>query len=105
MARIVTNIPAEFEQVAAPVGPDDELLTGSELGMLSIFESLKKAPSFEKFPGSTLLRKCQPGRVLCEQGAAGATAFSILTTRDVIKLREQQLKNIRDELAARADGR
>ena len=105
MARIVTNIPAEFEQVAAPVGAEDELLTANELGVLSIFESLKKVPSFEKFPGSTLLRKCQKGRILCEQGAAGATAFTILTTRDVIKLRERQLKTIREELATRAEGK
>ncbi len=104
MARIVTNIPAEFQHVAAPVGPDDELLTSDELGVLSIFESLKKTPSFDKFPGSTLLRKCPAGRVLCEQGAAGATAFTILTTRDVIKLRESQLKAIRDVLTAKTAG-
>lgn len=105
MARIVTNLPAEFEQVAAPVGPEDELLTANELAVLSIFESLKKAPSFEKFPGSTLLRRCEKGRILCEQGAAGATAFTILTTRDVVKLREVQVKAIRDVLAARAAGK
>jgi Fe-S-cluster-containing hydrogenase component 2/CRP-like cAMP-binding protein len=105
MAKIVTNIPAEFEQVAAAIGPEDELLTADELEVLSIFESLKKAPSFEKFPGSTLLRKCHPGRVLCEQGAAGATAFTILTTRDVIDLREVQIKAIRKELEDRAAGR
>jgi Fe-S-cluster-containing hydrogenase component 2 len=105
MARVVTNIPAEFEQVAAPLSPEDELLTARELGVLSIFESLKKAPSFEKFPGSTLLRKCDPGRVLCEQGAAGATAFTILTTQDILKLRGVQLQAIRDELAARAENR
>lgn len=105
MAKIVTNIPAEFEQVAAPIGPEDELLTASELEVLSIFESLKKAPSFEKFPGSTLLRKCHPGRVLCEQGTAGATAFTILTTRDVIELRNVQIKAIRKELEDRAAGR
>lgn len=104
MARIVTNIPAEFEQVAAPVGADDELLTANELAVLSIFESLKKAPSFEKFPGATLLRKCEQGRLLCEQGAAGATAFTILTTRDVIRLRERQLQTIRDELTTRVEG-
>ncbi len=104
MARIVTNLPAEFEQVAAPVGPEDELLTANELAVLSIFESLKKAPSFEKFPGSTLLRRCEKGRILCEQGTAGATAFTILTTRDVIKLREVQVKAIRDVLAAKAVG-
>jgi len=105
MAKIVTNIPAEFEQIAAAIGPEDELLTAKELGVLSIFESLKKAPSFEKFPGSTLLRKCHPGRVLCEQGAAGATAFTILTTRDVLRLREVQIKGIRKELEDRAAGR
>lgn len=104
MARIVTNIPPEFEQVAAPIGPDDELLTAKELEALSIFVSLKKAPSFEKFPGFTLLRKCLPGRALCEQGAAGATAFSILTTQDVIALREIQLKSIRQELETRTKG-
>lgn len=105
MAKIVTNIPAEFEQVAAAIGPEDELLTAKELEVLSIFESLKKAPSFEKFPGSTLLRKCHPGRVLCEQGAAGATAFTILTTRDVLSLREVQIKTIRKEVEDRAAGR
>ena len=105
MAKIVTNIPAEFEQVAAAIGPEDELLTAQELEVLSIFESLKKAPSFEKFPGSTLLRKCLPGRVLCEQGAAGATAFTILTTRDIVSLREVQIKTIRKELEDRAAGR
>lgn len=104
MAKIVTNIPPEFEQVAAPIGPDDELLTAKELEALSIFVSLKKAPSFEKFPGFTLLRKCLPGRALCEQGAAGATAFSILTTQDVIALREIQLKSIRQELETRTEG-
>ena len=103
MAKIVTNIPPEFEQVAAAIGPDYELLTAKELEALSIFVSLKKAPSFEKFPGFTLLRKCQPGRVLCEQGAAGATAFTILTTQDVIALREIQLKSVRQELEARAE--
>jgi Fe-S-cluster-containing hydrogenase component 2/CRP-like cAMP-binding protein len=105
MAKIVTNIPPEFEQVAAPIGPEDELLTAKELESLSIFVSLKKAPSFEKFPGFTLLRKCHPKRVLCEQGTAGATAFSILTTQDVIDLREIQLKSIRLELEARAEGK
>jgi Fe-S-cluster-containing hydrogenase component 2/CRP-like cAMP-binding protein len=105
MARVVTNIPAEFEQVAAPLSSGDELLTAKELAVLSIFESLKKAPSFEKFPGSTLLRKCDPGRVLCEQGAAGATAFTILTTQDILKLRSLQLQAIREELAARAEKR
>lgn len=105
MAKIVTNIPAEFEQVAAVIGPEDELLTAKELEVLSIFESLKKAPSFEKFPGATLLRKCQPGRVLCEQGAAGATAFTILTTRDVVSLREVQINAIRKEVGDRAVGR
>ena len=105
MAKIVTNIPAEFEQVAAAIGSEDELLTADELEVLSIFESLKKAPSFEKFPGSTLLRKCHPGRVLCEQGAAGATAFTILTTRDVLGLREVQIKAIQKELIDRAEVR
>ncbi len=104
MARIVTNLPAEFENVAAAAGPEDELLTADELAVLSIFESLKRVPSFEKFPGSTLLRKCRRGRVLVEQGEAGATAFTILTSRDVVKLREAQVQAIRDTLATKSAG-
>jgi hypothetical protein len=40
MTRIVINLPAEFEQVTAPLEPGDELLTVNELVALSVFKSL-----------------------------------------------------------------
>lgn len=72
----------------------DEELTTSELGTLSLFEGIKKVPSFGKYPGSTVLRKCAPRRVLCNQGESGASAFYILSTEDVLTLRTQQIESL-----------
>ncbi len=94
-------LPAELAEVTDPLEPADELLTADELASLSLFESLKKTPYFQRFPGTTVLRRCEEGRVLVRQGEAGATAFSILTTEDVIELRENQLQAIRDSLQSR----
>jgi hypothetical protein len=58
---------------------NDEQLTVLELGTLSLFNSIKKVPSFGEYPGSTVLRKCAPKRVLCNQGESGASAFYILS--------------------------
>jgi Fe-S-cluster-containing dehydrogenase component/CRP-like cAMP-binding protein len=97
-------LPAELAEVTDPLEADDELLTADELAQLDLFEELKKQPSFARFPGTTVLRKCRKGRVLVRQGDAGATAYSILTTEDVIELREQQLESIEKLQAARAAG-
>ena len=105
MAKVLAMLPAELADVAGELQSDDELLTADELQSLSLFESLKKGPSFARFPGTTLLRRCQQGRVMCQQGEAGATAFYILTTEDVIKLREKQLAGIRETLGGRAAGK
>lgn len=100
---VVANLPAALAQVTEPLQPEDELLTADELGELSIFESesVKKAPSFQKFPGTTVLRKCEKGRTLVRQGDAGATAFSILSTEDVIELRENQIKSLNAAIEAK----
>ena len=97
-------LPAELAEVTDPLDADDELLTADELARLDLFEELKKQPSFARFPGTTVLRKCRKGRVLVRQGDAGATAYSILTTEDVIELREQQLESVEKLQAARAAG-
>ncbi len=97
-------LPAELSEVTDPLDADDELLTADELAQLDLFEELKKQPSFARFPGTTVLRKCRKGRVLVRQGDAGATAYSILTTEDVIELREQQLESVEKLQAARAAG-
>ena len=102
------ELPPEFEQVVAPAKEEDELLTAKDLAVLSLFKSdaQKKTLSLlNKLPALTLLRKCRPQRILCEQGAAGASAFVILTTSDVLKLREEQVQSIRDVLVARASGK
>ncbi|MDA1165133.1 MAG: 4Fe-4S binding protein [Planctomycetota bacterium] len=94
-------LPAELAEVTDPLQPDDELLTAGELAELSIFEELKKTPSFQRFPGTSVLRKCRKGRALVRQGDSGATAFSILTTEDVIELRENQVKSLQAAIEAK----
>lgn len=96
-------LPAELAAVTHPLEPEDTLLSAEELALLSVFDELKKAPNFERFPGTTVLRRCKKGRVLVRQGEAGATAYTILTTEDVIKLRELQLASVKKSLAAADD--
>lgn len=98
---MVAMLPAELAEVTDPLEPEDELLTADELAELSLFEQLKKTPSFQRFPGTTVLRKCRKGRVLVRQGDAGATAYSILSTEDVIELRENQVKSLEAAIEAR----
>lgn len=97
-------LPAELAEVTDPLQADDELLTAGELAELSLFEELKKTPSFQRFPGTTVLRKCPKGRVLVRQGDSGATAFSILSTEDVIELRENQVKSLQEAIEAKGAG-
>ncbi|MDA0590894.1 MAG: 4Fe-4S binding protein [Planctomycetota bacterium] len=97
-------LPVELEEVTNPFEPGDELLTAAELASLSLFEDLKKTPSFARFPGSTFLRKCKKGRALVRQGESGATAYSILTSEDVLQLRERQLVEIRKTLEQKKAG-
>ena len=94
-------LPAELAEVTDPLQPEDELLIADELAELSIFEEVKKTPSFQRFPGTTVLRKCQKCRALIRQGDAGATAFSILSTEDVIELRENQIKSLEAAIEAK----
>ena len=94
MAEREANLPVDFFEI----GPQDEQLSSVELGSLSLLEGLKKVPSFYKFPGSTVLRKCSPGQIMCRQGEAGASAFYILSPHDVVALRRQQLTFIEKAL-------
>lgn len=76
-------------------GPNDEVLRREELLSLGFFGQLKKPPAVEKFPGSTLLRRFSAGSVICRQGEPGHSAFYILTTEDVLGLRQMQLDALR----------
>ena len=100
MAKSAAMLPPDLSEIAESLGEADEVLTAVELQQISLFDELKKTPSFDRFPGFTVLRRCEPGRVICEQGDAGATAFAILTSQDVLAIRRQQLQT----LQSMADG-
>ena len=98
-------LPAELEEITDPPQEEDELLTADELDTISLFSSLQKGgPDFRRFPSTTILRRCPRGRVICEQGDSGSTAFYILTTEDVLKLREVQKGLLEATLKGKADG-
>ncbi|WP_166831236.1 4Fe-4S binding protein [Thalassoroseus pseudoceratinae] len=97
-------LPAALQEVTEPLQDGDELLTADELNTLSLFTAMKKGgPDFRRFPSTTALRFCPQGRIICEQGQAGATAYYILTTEDVIALREKQLESIDTTIRAQAE--
>ena len=72
MAEREANLPVDFFEI----GPQDEQLSSVELGSLSLLEGLKKVPSFYKFPGSTVLRKCSPGQIMCRQQLLAVRPFT-----------------------------
>ena len=99
-------LPAELEEITDPPRDEDELLTADELDTISLFSSLQKGgPDFRRFPSTTILRRCRRGRVICEQGDSGSTAFYILTTEDVLRLRELQKKLLEETLQGKAEGK
>ena len=99
-------LPAELEEITDPPRDDDELLTADELDTISLFSSLQKGgPDFRRFPSTTVLRRCPRGRVICEQGESGSTAYYILTSEDVLKLRELQKSLLEETIQGKADGR
>ncbi|HAB10664.1 MAG TPA: hypothetical protein DCE47_03115 [Planctomycetaceae bacterium] len=99
MAKSAAMLPPDLSEIAESLHQDDEVLTADELQQISLFDGLKKTPSFDRFPGFTVLRRCEPGRVICEQGDAGATAFAILTSQDVLAIRRQQLQTLQSMAA------
>lgn len=81
----------------------DEPLDKEELATLGPFAGLKKAVSAEKFPGAILLRRYAKGEAICRQGAAGNSAFYILTRDDLKALRALQAKRAGGKLSADKD--
>jgi len=98
MAKAQVMVPAELAQETSEIQPGDELLVADELQTISLFQTLKKAPSFDKFPGTTVLRRGTPGRIIFSQGQPGSTAFYVLTSEDVLEVRKQQLRNVVERL-------
>jgi CRP-like cAMP-binding protein/Fe-S-cluster-containing hydrogenase component 2 len=99
MSHVVVNPQADL---TAQRG--DEKLPGDLLAKLELFSALKKPPSFDKFPNSVVLRHYRPGDVICRQGDAGASAYYILTSADLLALRRAQVTQLpeKDRPAAEA---
>src|SRR5205823_5679894 len=70
----------------------DVRLTDEQFGKLSLFAQLKRKPTLEKFPGAMVLRHYRKGEMIFRQGESGWTAFYILTSEDMLSLREAQLE-------------
>ena len=87
MAKSAAMLPPDLSEIAESLGEGDEVLTADELQQISLFDELKKIPSFDRFPGFTVLRRCEPGRVICEQGDAGATSASAIQINGCIPIR------------------
>lgn len=80
------TISAKPEAELAP-RPGDEVLRSDELQQFELFAKLKKPISVEKFPGSIVLRRFRKGDVICRQGDRGHSAFYVVRTGDMRKLR------------------
>ncbi|MEX0817969.1 MAG: 4Fe-4S binding protein, partial [Pirellulaceae bacterium] len=86
MAAATKTITAKPQAELAPRA-GDEILHSDELQQFELFANLKKPISVEKFPGSIVLRRFRTGDVICRQGDRGHSAFYIVPTGDMQKLR------------------
>ncbi|GIW81297.1 MAG: hypothetical protein KatS3mg105_3104 [Gemmatales bacterium] len=85
--------------MAKQVMPEAELtprasdvpMTNEEFLEISLFAQMKRPPSLDRYPGALVLRRFQPGEVLCRQGEAGYTAFYLLTSEDVLTILERKV--------------
>lgn len=96
MAKLMRE--AELEPRAG-----DENLSADELTKIAVFDGVKPA-NLERYPGAVVLRHYGKGEVVCRQGEAGWTAFYILTTEDLLAIREAQDASVSqiEELRERA---
>src|SRR5436309_2785331 len=84
---MLTNLRAQL-----PPHDGDELLTPCQLKQVSLFKRLSAPPTFVKYPGAAVLRRYRRGETIVRQGDAGWTAFYLLTTEDLLALRQSQLR-------------
>src|SRR5437868_12052041 len=87
MARVKVKPPARLER-----RPGDEELTIEQLKQISLFADLSRPVDLEQFPGTVLLQRFEKGEAICRQNEPGYTAFYILTTKDLMELRQSQRK-------------
>jgi Fe-S-cluster-containing hydrogenase component 2/CRP-like cAMP-binding protein len=75
----------------------DEDLSIQQIEQIAKFGQLSEQPDWEEWPGMVALRRYKPGEVICRQDEPGWTAFYILTTEELLQLREGQLALLRKE--------
>jgi Fe-S-cluster-containing hydrogenase component 2/CRP-like cAMP-binding protein len=54
---------------------------------ISLFTDIKSKPNLEKSPDTIVLRRYNPGDIVCRQGEAGNSAFYVITRDDESRLR------------------
>jgi Fe-S-cluster-containing dehydrogenase component/CRP-like cAMP-binding protein len=91
-------------QAGLPARDGDEQVTPRQLEQLSLCATLKQKPTFAKFPGSVVLRRYRQGETIVRLGDAGWTAFYVLTTEDMLTLRQAELKTAEERLQRPATG-
>jgi Fe-S-cluster-containing hydrogenase component 2/CRP-like cAMP-binding protein len=70
----------------------DVPLTDEQWMQLSLFAQLKRKPTLDKFPGAVIVRRYRKDEIVFRQGEAGWTAYYILTSEDILAIKEHQLK-------------
>ncbi len=93
MSPVVVN-----PEAGLPQRPGDEQLTPRQLEQLSLCAPLKQKPTFAKFPGAVVLRRYSKGETIVCNGDSGWTAFYVLTTEDLLALRQAELEAARERL-------
>ena len=78
--------------------PGDRSITNEEFWTLPSFRTLARTVDLDEFPGSTVVRRFEPGDVVFKEGEYGRTAFFLLTLKDVRHL------GLQPELAADGPG-
>jgi Fe-S-cluster-containing hydrogenase component 2/CRP-like cAMP-binding protein len=85
-------------KAALQARPGDLYLTEEQCLGLSLFAPLKRKPSLDRFPGALVVRHYRKGDIIYLQGEAGWTAFYVLTTEDLLGIRQPQLEAVRQAL-------
>jgi CRP-like cAMP-binding protein/Fe-S-cluster-containing hydrogenase component 2 len=85
--KLMVMPPAELEDRDSDIRIPAERFLG-----LSFFKALKRKPGVERFPGTLKLRRYTEGDVICRQGEAGWTAFSVLGSEDALAVLQEQLQ-------------
>ncbi len=97
MAKTSSSPPLYPEANLVP-DDNDELIGSDELAQITLFGALRRGKiKVEEAPGSVILRRFLRGEIVCRQGEPGHSAFYLVPTEDMLKLREYQLAQVTGE--------